>query len=210
MKKILFLGDSITDMGRDYNRDDVFGLGMAYPFVVASELSRIDPLNYKVYNRGISGNRVVDLYARIKKDVWNLEPDYLGILIGINDIWHEIDIANGVDIERYEKVYRMLVEDTIKNVPGIKIALMEPFVLSGSATNNAKEKFDEIKDYAKVVKKIAKDYNLSFIPLQNKFDDYSNKYTPEAYLVDGVHPTIAGATLIADSWLEYFKEEIKK
>ena len=65
----------------------------------------------EIINRGIGGNRIVDLYARIKADVWNFNPDILSVLIGVNDVWHE-QWGNGVDLERFEKIYRMLIEDT--------------------------------------------------------------------------------------------------
>lgn len=210
--KILFYGDSITDMGR--NREagvgSVWGLGAGYPFIVASELSKGNPVKHQIINRGISGNRIVDLYARIKADVWNLQPELLSILIGINDIWHEIGNQNGVDLVRFEKVYSMLIEDTLKKLPNVKIVLIEPFVLKGVATEENYDKFLQVKEYAKVVKKLADNYGLYFIPLQEKFDDLSAKYGVEPYLYDGVHPNVAGATLIADEWIKFFREKVDK
>ncbi|MBO4262866.1 MAG: SGNH/GDSL hydrolase family protein [Clostridia bacterium] len=210
--KIVFFGDSITDMcrNRDVPASNVFSLGFGYPFVVASKLSEKDPNAYEICNRGISGNRVVDLYARIKADVWNLNPDVLAILIGINDIWHELDLHNGVELDRYEKVYRMLIEDTLKVLPDLKIMLLEPFVLHGGATDERFAEFEKVYDYAKVVKKLAKEYNLVFVPLQERFDEAAKKFGAEPYLSDGVHPNVAGATLIADEWCKAFFDKIEK
>lgn len=211
--KIVLFGDSITDMGRnrETNSSDVGSFGAGYPFILASELSKKDPFGYDVINRGISGNRVVDLYARIKADVWNLKPDVLSILIGVNDIWHELDFGNGVDVERYEKIYSMLIEDTLKVLPNLKIMLLEPFILKGTATEEKFDEFSEVKEYAKVVKKLAKKYGLTFVPLQEKFDECAKKYSDTTpFLADGVHPNIAGATLIANEWLKVFNKEIDK
>lgn len=217
--KILFFGDSITDMSRNREQNkptDIFSYGSGYPIFVAGDLYKADPHKYEIINRGIGGNRIVDLYARIKTDVWNLSPDVLSILVGVNDIWHEINWQNGVDIERFEKIYRNLIEDTLKVLPNLKIILCEPFVLKGSATENTDEIPDKyecflaIYEYAKVVKKLAKEYNLYFLPLQEKFNEKAEKYGVEPYLYDGVHPMIAGATLIADEWLQLFKEKIAK
>ena len=134
--KIIFFGDSITDAKRircstesgripeTYSIEpNTYGSG--YVFLTAAQLFYEKPQYYQILNRGISGNRIVDLYARIKMDVWNEEPDVLSILIGINDIWHEIARKNGVDIERFERMYRMLIEDTKKRLPNItrKIAV---------------------------------------------------------------------------------------
>ncbi len=209
--KIVFFGDSITDMHREKTVDNmIYSYGSGYPFIVASELFRINPLKHEIINRGIGGNRTVDLYARIKEDVWNLNPDLLSILIGTNDVWHESMRKAGIEIERFEKVYRLIIEETMANLPNCKIILMEPFFLKGRATNEILEDFSRIYDYAKVVKKLANEYNLPIVLLQDAFNDKANKYGPEPYLYDGVHPMVAGATLIADNWLEVFMKEFSE
>ena len=208
--KILFFGDSITDAGRDRSGD--FGLtsyGHGYVKFAAGELLGKDPAGYEIVNRGISGNRIVDLYARIKVDCWNVEPDVLSILIGVNDVWHEVGQKNGVELDRLEKVYRMLLEDTKKRLPNVKIVLCEPFVLKGSATAERYDEFLQVYEYAKVVKKLAEEYGLYFLPLQEKLSEAA-KSGAEYYLSDGVHPAMAGAKLIADEWLKLFREKIEK
>ena len=89
MKRVLFQGDSITDMMRSRENDKFLGIG--YPVLVSAELGLDYPGEYEFLNRGVSGNRIVDLYARIKSDIINLKPDVISFLIGINDVWHELD-----------------------------------------------------------------------------------------------------------------------
>ena len=201
--KIVFFGDSITDMSRVRNSDGkVESYGDSYVFFVAGKLLSENPQKYKIINRGISGNRVVDLYARIKGDVWNQQPDVLSILIGVNDVWHDFaENPNGVDLTRWEKVYRMLIEDTKERLPNTKIMILEPFVLHGRAVdyNDRYEDFQKVKLYAAKAKEIAEDYGLTFVPLQEKFDEAAEKYGERYYLYDGVHPDVAGAALIAGS-----------
>jgi lysophospholipase L1-like esterase len=206
--KILFLGDSITDMGRDRGDDNVWK-GNGYVFYVAGDIKREDP-SIEVINRGISGDRIVDLYARIKRDVWNLKPDVLSILIGVNDVWHEINDKNGVELDRFIKVYEMLISDTLKVLPQVKIVLCEPFVLKGTATEEKYERFLQVKEYAKAVKVLAEKYSLEFLPLQGAFDKASAKTCSKDYLYDGVHPDIAGARLIADEWMSLYNQKIKR
>ncbi len=206
--KIVFFGDSITDMGRSRERDDVFGMGEGYVFYIAGDIKRENP-SEQIINRGISGNRIVDLYARIKCDVWNLQPDVLSILIGVNDVWHEIGNQNGVELDRFIKVYDMLIEDTLKVLPNLKIVLCEPFVLKGAATELDYDKFLQVKDYAKAVKGLAEKYDLGFIPLQEKFDNAIKDGNACEYLYDGVHPNVAGARLIADEWIKYYNKNLK-
>ncbi|MBQ4268764.1 MAG: SGNH/GDSL hydrolase family protein [Clostridia bacterium] len=210
--RIILFGDSITAAGRNLETDnDRDSYGYGYVNFIVGNLTSESPAKYEIYNRGISGNRIVDLYARIKADVWNLQPDVLSILIGINDIWHEVAVNNnGVDIVRFERVYRMILDDTLERLPNIKFVILEPFVLKGSATEAHFAEFDKIRDYAKVVKKIAEEYHATFVPLQAKFDELAKSYDPTLFLCDGVHPSIAGAKVLADEWLKSFKKEIEK
>ena len=204
--KIVFFGDSITDMARSRDCDGkAFGYGVGYVNSVASTLKYENPEAYEIINRGNSGHRIVDLYARVKADVWNHNPDVISILIGINDVWHEIYGGNGVDIVRFEKMYRMLLEDTRKQLPNVKFILCEPFVLKGAATEEKYDAFCEVKKYAAVVEKLAEEFSAPFVALQDKFDEAAAKHGAAHYLYDGVHPDIAGGKLIAEEWLKVFK-----
>ena len=121
-KRILFFGDSITDCGRA--RDNDIRLGDGYANMVSATLGAAYPQKYEFINRGIGGDRIVDLYARIKIDLINLKPDYLSILIGINDVWHEIQSQNGVDNKKFKKVLSMLIEEVKEALPDIKIIML--------------------------------------------------------------------------------------
>ncbi len=207
MKTVLFQGDSITDASR--NRDLPFDLGKGYPNLVSAHLGFENPGEYEFINRGISGNRIVDLYARMKIDLINLKPDIMSILIGVNDIWHEISWENGVAPDKFRKIYSMLIEEVKDALPDIKIMLLEPFVLEGSATAENMDRFSEVHKMAQATREIAEKYSLVFIPLQDKFDDAVKLAPPEYWLGDGVHPTPKGHELIKREWLKAF-ETIEK
>ena len=209
-KVILFQGDSITDAGRHREVENWPGFG--YPTMVKGQLGCENPEKYVFYNRGISGNRVVDLYARIKSDIINLKPDYLSILIGVNDVWHEISSQNGVGAAKYEKIYSMLIEEIKAALPDIKIMILEPFVLRGSATDNTEENpnrwesfYSGVLERAVAARRIAEKFNLPFVELQDKFDKVSENTETSYWLMDGVHPTSMGHNIIKDAWLEAFK-----
>ena len=119
MKTLLFQGDSITDAGRDWNNDAQLGRGYAH--LVEASLGYSEPNQHEFINKGISGNRVVDLYARIKRDIINYKPDVMSILIGVNDVWHEFSHENGVDAEKYYKIYDMLIEEVKAAFPGMEV-----------------------------------------------------------------------------------------
>lgn len=203
--KILFQGDSITDVGRSKDNDSFFGSG--YPHLVRAALGYEEPAQHEFYNRGISGNRIVDLYARIKRDIINLSPDVMSILIGVNDVWHEVsDSPNGVDADKYFRIYDMLIEEVKEALPNIKIMILEPFVLPSIATESNWEYFEtEVAKRAQMAKKIAEKYNLSYIPLQESFNKLCEKAPAGYWLSDGVHPSAAGHEFIKNEWMKAFK-----
>ena len=203
--RILFQGDSITDGGR--NRNEYYNLGVRYPLHVKSALCFEQPLKYEFINRGISGDRIVDIYARIKRDIISLKPDVMSILVGVNDVWHEVNeqIPNGVDNNKFFKIYSMLIEEIKEALPDIKIMIMEPFVLKGSNTEENWEYFKiEVPKRAKMARRIAEKYDLIFIPLQNKFDEAVKSAPASYWLADGVHPTEQGSEMIKREWLKGF------
>ena len=153
MKRILFQGDSITDCGRDRENDILMGRG--YATNVAQSMGYDYPGEYEFINKGISGNRIVDLYARMKIDLINLKPDYMSILIGVNDTNCEIDLQNGVSTEKYSKIYSMLIEEVLEALPNIKIMILEPFILPGSlVSENYEARRAGVLEKAKAAKNI--------------------------------------------------------
>ena len=121
----------------------------------------------------------------------------------MNDIWHELEIQNGVELDRFEKMYRILIEDTKKVLPNVKMMLCEPFVLEGLATSAKYDQFLEVYKYAEVVKNLAAEYGLYFLPLQEKLTQAAANGAADL-LADGVHPAEGGAKLIANDWLNKF------
>lgn len=211
MKRILFQGDSITDAGRV--RDDDRHIGRGYALLVKAQLGAEQIGEYDFVNRGFSGNRIVDIYARIKKDIINLAPDYMSILVGVNDVWHELDFCNGVDADKFEKIYCMLIEEIKEALPDVKIMIMEPFCLKGTATDSTKGQPDrwnifnsEVRKRAERARKVAEKHHLPFVELQKKFDEVATKEDTTYWLEDGVHPSTMGHELIKREWIKTFTQ----
>ena len=204
MKTFVFQGDSITDSGR--SRGDNWHMGYGYPDIVASELSYRRPNEITFINRGVSGDKAAQMYSRIKADTIDFRPDYLSILIGVNDVWHPLndeDQTGGYSVERYTQLLSMFVEDVLAAKPETVIAILEPFVLDGRATHEKIDAFvSGVSARAKAAKEVAEKYNLIFVPLQDEFNKKLELAPADWWLIDGVHPTHAGHQLIANELIK--------
>lgn len=201
---ILFQGDSITDSGR--NREDTGfnnqrNLGSGYPLLAgATLLNEYAGLNLKIYNKGISGNKVFQLAERWEMDCLEIKPDILSILIGVNDIWHKLQGRYDGTPEIYRKDYIALLERTKKALPDLKLIICEPFGVRGvKAVDDSW--YPEFYEYQKAAKEITEMFDATFIPFQSIYDEAQKKAPGSYWTGDGVHPTLAGAQLMAQAWL---------
>lgn len=202
-RTFLFQGDSITDCGRDRSAEGApnhnNALGPGYAGKIAGELLAEYPgRNLRIFNRGISGNRVVDLYARWKCDGINLAPDCISILIGVNDTWHEFGSQNGVELDRFEQVYRMLLELTRARLPETRLVLCEPFVLPTGVVTPDWE--SDIRGRQGIVARLVQEFGAVHVPFQKMFNEALKEAPAEYWAADGVHPTPAGHTRMARLW----------
>lgn len=202
---VLFQGDSITDFGRNRknekpNNGGAFGEGYAF-LTAANLLKNLPEYQLSIYNRGISGNKVFQLADRWDNDCLNLKPDVLSILIGVNDYWHKRNGNYDGTVEIYENNYRKLLERTLKALPDLKLILGEPFYVLN--TTSVDETWVEpMKQYQAAARRISDEFKTIWIPYQKIFDE-AIKYAPGNYWTrDGVHPSMAGAQLMAEAWLK--------
>ncbi|MCL1938338.1 MAG: SGNH/GDSL hydrolase family protein [Candidatus Azobacteroides sp.] len=203
---LLFQGDSITDCGRnrkdenEANKQSQLGSGYAL-FAAANLLANQADKELKIYNRGISGNKVFQLADRWEKDCIHLKPDILSILIGINDFWHTQTKAYNGTIGKYETDYRNLLIRSRNELGGVKIVVCEPFIIyGGSALNNTWEQ--KFAPYRKVAQSLAEELELTFVPFQAVFNEALKKAPAKYWGPDGVHPSMAGTQLMAQAWLK--------
>ena len=199
--RLVFLGDSITDMNRGRNeRDRNHYLGHSFVFMLAGRLGVAMPeAQLDFYNRGISGNTVAALRRRWQKDAIEMLPDVLTILIGTNDV------GKGVKPDAFETDYRAILEASRKANPELKIILMDPFVLQAGglkddrAWRSRRTATDQLRS---VVAQLAAEFDAVHIKLQDIFDAAAAAVSPAHWMWDGVHPLPQGHELIASHWLE--------
>lgn len=208
---ILFQGDSITDGNRGRDNDPNHIMGHGYAFSIASRIGADYPEKKFVFcNRGISGNKVVDLEKRWQAETIDLKPDVLSVLVGVNDStsvitnWEPV-----VSLEKFEEVYDRLLEQTKSVFPDILFVLCEPFILKGSRVNDNWEAFQkDIKQRQKIVQQLAEKYDAVFVGFQDVFDKACERAPFDYWIWDGVHPTVPGHELMAREWIKQVEKRI--
>jgi len=206
---ILFQGDSITDAGRnkqDSSYNNARALGSGYAMLTGAALmEKYASLDLKIYNKGISGNKVYQLAERWDEDCLDIKPDILSILIGVNDIWHKLNGQYDGTVEIYKNDYIALLKRTKKALPNVKLIICEPYAVSGIKAVDDKW-YPEFYDYQKAAREIADQFGATFIPFQKIYDE-AQKQAPGVYWTgDGVHASLAGAQLMAQAWLAAVKD----
>lgn len=202
---ILLQGDSITDYGRR-REDTAFNSPEALGYGYAGRIASVLALNHaslspRIYNRGVSGDKVYQLRGRWQKDCYDLQPDVLSILIGVNDFWHAVNGGYDGTPETYRKDYLALMEQTRERLPKVKLVICEPYAINGvkAVTDAWYPGFDEIRAAAR---EVADRYADVFVPFQRVFDRAMEIAPGPYWTADGVHANLAGSQLMAQAWLE--------
>ena len=217
MAKILFQGDSITDAQRnprDLSADRISSLGAGYVTMISAQLGLTPGNEWQVVNRGVSGDCVEDMSKRWQKCLEEVKPDWVSVLIGINDTWHRriypegdasaVDLAKGLPPLDFARVLEGLLTETLQAQPKLRITLMEPFAFPIGVVQEAW--LTEIQERQAFCEEIAKSlerlkHDIIWVPLQAAFDQAAEQVGQSTLLYDGVHPTPAGHQLICQQWI---------
>lgn len=201
--KIVFIGDSITDCERTRPiGEGLFdGIGKSYVSLVEGFLTAIHPAEaIRLVNMGTSGDTVLDLKKRWKPDALDLKPDWLSIMIGVNDVWRQFDLPRQKEIHVSPKVYeKTLLELASKTRPKLKgLIIMAPFYLEPNREDPMRKRMDQ---YGAICKKVARKTDAIFIDTQAVFDDLLTHMHANAIAWDRVHPNTIGHSVIARAFL---------
>lgn len=196
---VLFQGDSITDAGRF--RQDPDHLGSGYAMIAAAWIASEYP-NHGIsfLNRGISGNRAADLVSRWQQDCIDHAPDWVSIMIGINDTWRRFDKNDPTSAQAYEKDLRTCLQRA-RDMTGCRLLLIEPFVLPYPEDRRLWR--SDLEPRIEIVNRLAEEFDAILIHLDKIMNEaaFANG-NPSYWASDGVHPTPAGHGLIARQWLK--------
>ena len=203
--RVVFAGDSVTDMGseRPVGEGLFDNLGRSYVRVIENMLMAWYPkLNIRITNSGISGNTSKDLLERFDRDIVELNPQWVSICIGINDVWRQFDVPAcrdyAVSVEEYEKNLETMILKIKDKVKGIFICT--PYYIEPNKSDLMRNRMDE---YIKVCKYLAQKYNGELVDFQSMYDEFC-KYKHSSIIAwDRVHPNQMGATLMAKEFLKH-------
>ena len=195
---VLFQGDSITDADRDYA--DGSSLGSGY---VADAAARITEMyaarGVRFLNRGVSGNRAVDLQERWDRDCIDLSPSWVSIMIGINDTWRGFDSGDPTSTDAFAESYRDILTRTRDRLDA-RIVIVEPFCLPHPPDRLAWRR--DLDPKIQVARALAREFADLYVPMDGIFARAAVRKGAAFWAEDGVHPTPAGHMLIARSWLQ--------
>ncbi len=204
LDRIVFAGDSVTDMGSTNPvGEGLFdNVGRGYVRVVENMLSACYPeIRVRVTNSGIGGNTSRDLKNRFDRDVVNLKPDWVSICIGINDVWRQFDSPaipeHAVLPDEYERNVEEMILKVKDNVKGIFI--LTPYYIEPNREDFMRKRMDE---YVAICYKLAEKHGCRLVDFQKMYEDYC-KIRHSSYIAwDRVHPNQVGATLMAKEFLK--------
>lgn len=204
--KILFYGDSVTECNRDFN--DPLNLGDGYAMYTAESLkSAFEESNLEFLNRGISGNRTIDLVDRLENDVIAHNPDIVTILIGVNDAWRRFDMNDPTSAEQFRNNYETVLK-RIKTETNSKIIILEPFLIYGMGRDEYRVDLNEKIDVTRILAKKYADY---YIPLDGILAAASLEYDDITCIsADGIHPAEEGKKIIAWHLLQVLYELVSE
>lgn len=204
MDRIVFAGDSVTDMGSaNPVGEGLFdNVGRSYVRIVENMLAVYYPEVFvRITNSGISGNTSRDLLARFDRDVVNLNPDWVSICIGINDVWRQFDSPAMPDTHVLPDEYERNLEEMILKVKGkVKgIFILTPYIMEPNTTDMMRARMDE---YVEINRRLAEKHGCIFVDFQKMYADYCTIRHSSYIAWDRIHPNQIGATLMARAFLE--------
>jgi len=204
MDRIVFAGDSVTDMGsaQPVGEGLFDNVGRSYVRVIENMISVYYPeKRIRITNSGISGNTSRDLLARFDRDVVSLNPDWVSICIGINDVWRQFDLPAMSDVAVSTNEYRENVEKMILSVKGkVKgIFILTPYYMEPIMEDKMRKRMEE---YVEICRELAKKHNCILVDFQKMYDEYCLKRHSSYIAWDRVHPNQIGATLMAREFLK--------
>jgi lysophospholipase L1-like esterase len=201
---LVMIGDSITEWGREQplgdKPDDLLGNG--YVQYVDSLIAAAYPGHHlRIRNMGFGGNTVRDLDARWKKHVLDLHPDWLSVMIGINDVWRQFDnwlpAVQQISLDEFRDTLGRLVRAVRPKLKGL--ILMTPYFVESNRMVPMRARMDE---YGAVVAALARDHDAVLVDTQAAFDAVLKDTPAEALAEDRVHVNAIGHMVLARAFLK--------
>ncbi len=203
-QSVLFTGDSITDCGR---RAEHRPLGAGYVRMAVDLIHARYPAHGCTFiNTGIGGNIVRDLYDRWSDDVIRFRPDWLSIMIGINDL-HRLHGGDpdSYDVERYGELYEAILARA-RTETDARLILMTPFYMSTAEPAGdggwRGRVMAAIPAYVEAVERLAERYEARLVDTHAMFVEQLRYRRADEFGEEPVHPNATGHLHLAHAWLK--------
>ncbi|RAV06393.1 SGNH/GDSL hydrolase family protein [Paenibacillus sp. YN15] len=202
--KLVMVGDSVTDADRKRPVGEGRGddMGRSYVALVNALLTAACPQErIRVVNMGIAGDTSRSLLARFQTDVLALEPDWLTIMIGVNDVWRQFDAPLQPEIHVYPDEYEANLVRLMELCRGRvkQTVLFTPVFMEKNRQDEMREMLDS---YSSIVRKTASRYGALLVDAQAAYDEALGHMHPMNIAWDRVHPNMTGHMLIARAFLK--------
>lgn len=206
---VLFLGDSITDANRarPVAQGNIDDMGESYVSLVYSLMfAKYPELSLNFINAGISGDQTIDLEKRYQEDVLNYNPDWLFIMIGVNDVWRHFSRPYNKEIHVSREKYKSILTELVNKAKekDANIVLISPFFIYDN--NNGDKMGKMVTEYADIMKEVSVECDVAFIDIQKAFDDALIHQSHQLMSNDRVHPNKCGHMIIAQSIMDYLEK----
>ncbi len=202
-QRILFIGDSITDI--KFNRKFGYKLkGRNIWALQTAKLLKEKHNNLKFFYRGIASNRTYHVYDRLTKDCISLKPDVIIMLIGVNDAWENYVPDQYPPLLRPMEPHMKEIYRRIKTeLPETKLMILLPFLID---TIEGKRPFHKVLDeFIEKLRNMAEDNADEIIDLQQEFYHAQEDTAPTLLATDGIHPTNLGHSVICKAVMTKLK-----
>lgn len=195
---VLFQGDSVTDCGRDRSLSEgIESMGNGYPRIFNQVYDTLFPDNkVKFVNKGVSGDKTCNLLERYDEDFKAINPDFISIMIGINNTWRNFDSGENFTAEEFGKEYEELLAKIKADMPDAKILIIEQFAFTAHPERDTWQ--EDVDGKRNETRRLAEKYADWFIPMYDIMTEASEtEFDMYALSADGVHPEALGHSLIA-------------
>ena len=211
-KKIVFIGNSIV-AGYPWSK------GKSFPSIIRRALKGdceeipqpafARSLGFEIVNKGVNGDTTAGILGRFRDDVLDHSPELVFIMTGTNDFIYR-------DATPREAMDNLVQMAKLVEASGGKTVLLTPIPVDAGKAElmwmaGCGISYTAVnRDIAELSELIAQS-GIDYLDLGGAFAEYASGFDdPDLVYLDGIHPMPEGHVFIAETIIDYLKEEFEK